>query len=266
MRPTFSHLRVAVCLAAATLLTAAACPAAAQETQHHGSAASQATVLNAAPVDRGDSATRPAEGTLVDQVVAVVDGELILESDVSADRRFQAFRPFRQAGKPYSRDEAVEQLVDRTLILEQARLQPGSEISDVELAEQIAKLRKDIPACAEAHCETDEGWKRFVQDQGLTMGELDELVRQQTEVLKFIELRFRTGIRIAPEDIKAYYDNTLLPQYRRLNAPAPRLPVLSERIQEILLEQQVSSLLTDWLKSLKAQGAVRILRPGEVQP
>jgi len=41
---------------------------------------------------------------------------------------------------------------------------------------------------------------------------------------------------------------------------------ISSRIQEVLLQQQVSSLLNDWLKSLRAQGSVVVLHPGEGAP
>jgi len=33
-----------------------------------------------------------------------------------------------------------------------------------------------------------------------------------------------------------------------------------------LLQQEVGALLEDWLKSLRAQGSVRVLTPGEVSP
>ena len=38
------------------------------------------------------------------------------------------------------------------------------------------------------------------------------------------------------------------------------------RVQEILLQQQVDKLLDDWLAALRAQGSVRILKPGEEAP
>jgi peptidyl-prolyl cis-trans isomerase SurA len=41
---------------------------------------------------------------------------------------------------------------------------------------------------------------------------------------------------------------------------------ISERIQQILLQQQVSNLLSDWLQSLRAQGSVVVLHPGEEAP
>ena len=90
--------------------------------------------------------------------------------------------------------------------------------------------------------------------------------RSRMEVLRFIEERFRMGARIQPADIKNYYDKTLLPQYAKQHATAPPLDTISDRIQEILLQQQVSNLLGDWLKSLRAQGSVVVLKQGEVAP
>ncbi len=98
------------------------------------------------------------------------------------------------------------------------------------------------------------------------MPQLVQLWQQRMDILKFIELRFRSGVDITPVQIQTYYEKTMLPQYAKAHATPPKLAVLSDRIQEVLLEQQVSSLLSDWLKSLKAQGTVRVMRPGEVEP
>jgi hypothetical protein len=41
---------------------------------------------------------------------------------------------------------------------------------------------------------------------------------------------------------------------------------ISKRIQQVLLQQRVSKLLDDWLASLRAQGNVVVLHPGEAAP
>jgi peptidyl-prolyl cis-trans isomerase SurA len=202
-------------------------------------------------------------GVLVDQVIAVVNGDLILESDVDEDRRFQAFQPYTNPNAVFSREAAIKRLIDRTLILQQAKLQPDSMVTDAEAQAQLQSLRKEIRACKEDHCETAAGWAKFVSDHGFTMDELTERWKQRMQVLKFIEIRFRSGIEITPAQIKDYYDKTLLPEYAKRDATAPKLAVISDRIQEILLQEQVSSLLADWLKSLKAQGTVRVMAPSE---
>ncbi len=221
----------------------------------------QTGTLPAAPAPANDA----AQPVVIDRVVAVVNGELVLESDIDEERRFEAFQPLTHP-EAFSRDKAIDRLVDRTLILQQARLQPEDNTSDEEVDKQIAALRKEIPACRQQHCETEASWEKFVNAQGFTLQELHDRWKERMVVLKFIELRFRMGIRITPEQIKDYYDKTLLPYYTRQKATPPKLETISDRIQEILLQQQVGALLDEWLKSLKAQGTVRMIQPGEVVP
>jgi peptidyl-prolyl cis-trans isomerase SurA len=203
------------------------------------------------------------QGELLDRVIAVVNGDLVLESDVEEEKRFAVFQPLRNAGSDYSRASAIERLINRALILQQLKLQPQPPITDKALDTELTQLRNAIPECKPYHCETDAGWEKFVADQGFTMPEFRERWRHRMEVLRFIEQRFRMGIRISPEEIKTYYDKTLVPQYAKQKVTPPKLETISERIQEVLLQQQVGSLLGDWLKSLRVQGSVRILGQGD---
>ena len=230
-----------------------------------GTAASQGSVST----NTSGGTTPPvvtAPGVVVDQVIGVVNGDLVLESDVDEERRFEAFEPFSTPGG-FSRDRSIGRLVDRTLILQQAKLQPDQLVSTEDASKQLESLRKDLPACKQYHCETAAGWEKFVQAQGFTMDELVARWQQRMEILRFIEMRFRSGIEITPAEIKDYYEKTMLPAYEKAHVTTPpKLEVISERIQEVLLEQKVSALLSDWLLSLKAQGSVRMMRPGEVLP
>jgi peptidyl-prolyl cis-trans isomerase SurA len=201
----------------------------------------------------------------LDRVVAVVNGDLILESDVEAEQRFAAFEPF-SVPEPASEDKLIDRLIDRDLILQQLRLQPVAPIPDADLDAQLLLMRKALPQCAAYHCDTDAGWQKFVADQGFTMEELRERWRERMELLEFVEQRFRMGIRILPAEIDAYYKNTMLPAYKKQNAPPPTEASLSDRIQEILLQQRVTDLLDDWLKALRAQGSVRMMKTTEAQP
>src|SRR6516162_3799935 len=64
------------------------------------------------------------QGTVIDSVVAVVNGDVILESDVDEERRFEIIQPYRGSAAEFSRDRAVQRLIDRTLIQQQAALEP----------------------------------------------------------------------------------------------------------------------------------------------
>jgi peptidyl-prolyl cis-trans isomerase SurA len=211
------------------------------------------------------AAQTPADRVALDQVVAIVNGDLVLESDVDAEQWMVAFQPLRDTA-PVTRDQLIDRLIDRDLILQQADLQPGPPITDAEVDEELGVLRKAIPECAAYHCETDAGWEKFVADHGFTLDELRERWRERMEVLRFIEQRFRMGIRISQAEIDDYYQKTLLPAYEKQKAAAPAEATIADNIQEILLQQQVNKLLDDWLTSLRAQGSVRMVKPGEELP
>lgn len=206
-----------------------------------------------------------AGGEEIDRVVAIVNGDLILDSDVDEERRFTAFQAYRDTSGDFSRDNAIERLINRDLIVQQDKLRAEEPISDADVKKELDGLRKSIPECKNV-CETEAGWQSFLAAHGFTEATLMAHWRVRMEALRFIEERFRMGIRIPAADIKSYYEKTLLPQYARQHATPPKLDTISERIQEVLLQQQVSNLLGDWLKSLRAQGSVVVLKQGEVAP
>jgi len=211
------------------------------------------------------TASVAGERVELDRVVAVVNGDLILESDLDEEARMAAFQPFGDRTVA-TREQLTDRLIDRDLILQQIRLQPQVAIADTQVDAELGELRKSIPECASYNCATDAGWKMFVAAQGFTLSELHERWRQRMEVLRFVEARFRMGIRISQAEIDTYYKTTLIPAYRAEKVTAPAEDTIADRIQEILLQQQVDKLLDDWLTSLRAEGSVKIVKPGEELP
>ena len=212
----------------------------------------------------GQEKNSSGQRVLLDRVAAVVNGELILESDVDAELRFAAFQPLG-AAQP-TRERLMERLIDRTLILQQMKMQPMAPVEDSQVDAQISRLRKTIPKCAAYHCDTEAGWKKFVEDNGFTVEEVRERWRQRMEVLAYIEERFRMGITVQQSAIDDYYQKTMLPAYAREKVAPPAEATIADRIREVLLQQQVDKLLDDWLNSLRAQGNVVVMQSGEGAP
>ena len=226
-----------------------------------------ACAQQAASEKQGGNADAASGGERValDRVVAVVNGDLILESDLDEEARMGAFQPFGDRTTA-TREQLIERLIDRDLILQQIRLLPQVAIEDAQVDSELRVLRKNIPECVAYGCEMEAGWEKFVAAQGFTVEELRERWRQRMEVLRFIEARFRMGIRISQAEMDAYYKETLVPAYEKEKATAPAEAAIADKIQEILLQQQVDKLLDDWLTSLRAEGSVRTVKPGEELP
>jgi len=202
---------------------------------------------------------RAQKPEVLDHVVAVINGSVILESDVQEEMRLAILQPFSDPGRNTPK-RALQRLIDRDLILQQMRTaEELTPPSPEEVLQRVNELRSLIPECTQYHCETDAGWQAFLKAKGLTEKEVEAHWKQRTMILAFIQSRFGAGVRITPPEIADYYHKVLVPQLK--GKTPPPLQVVSSRIEEILLQQRVSSLLLEWLQSLKSEGSVSILDP-----
>ncbi len=254
--PVFYRLAVAgvLCLLSASLLQA-------QTPQQQQ--ATPDTVL----VPKGVPSMMPHEpGEVVDRIVAIVNGEPVLDSDVNEEKRFEAIQPYpNTAGEP-TRDQEIERLINRDLILQQAKIQTEINVSDKDVESEIAGLRKTLPACKQFGCDTDAGWNRFLASHGFGSAEFQHRWQQRMEVLAFINARFGAGASVSGAQVREFYQNTMLPQYAKAHVKPATLASVEGRIRNVLQQQQVSNLLRDWLQSLRAQGSITVLHPSEEAP
>jgi hypothetical protein len=227
----------------------------------------QSGAVTAAPTQAPNPIGSVGQGVVLDRVVAVVNGDVILESDVDEERRFEEIQPYRRSEAELSREVMLERLIDRALILQQSESEPEDVVTDQELNAELASLRRDIPDCKQQyHCETEDGWEKYLASHGFTVEEFRQRWLLRMRLLKFIEVRFRSGIKITNAEIKEFYDKKMVPEYEERKVAPPKVDTISKRIEEVLLQQEVGALLVDWLKSLRAQGSVTIMTPGEAAP
>jgi peptidyl-prolyl cis-trans isomerase SurA len=199
---------------------------------------------------------------MLDRVVAVVNNQAILWSDIANEVRFSSLDPDADFAATLTPQAALQELISRTLIQQQVRQEDitASQPSSEEVQARLKEMRTELPACVRMNCATESGWQSFLSANGLTASQVEAYLSLRLEMIRFIEIRFRQGIRISQQDIEAYYRTKLTPMY----APGTKVPPLNDvapRIEEILLEQQVNVLFDAWLDNLRKQGDVEILDP-----
>jgi len=204
---------------------------------------------------------------VLDKVVAVVNNQAILASDIDSEIRLSVLDPNRGGMGILTPRRALDQLIGRALIQQQIRQQDlqSTEPAQAEVNARLTEIRTEIPACVRQNCASDAGWTTFLTAHGLTASQVETYLRYRLEILSFIEQRFRQGISISPEEIQTYYTRTLIPQYTK-GESIPPLDQVSSRIQEILLQQRVNALFDDWLNNLRKEGEVEVLDPALESP
>ncbi len=222
-----------------------------------GKAARQARGADATQKSGQAAQNKPV---VLDSVVAIINGEVLLESDVEQERRFESLQLVPPAEN--TNERAASHLITRTLILQQMKEQDQSPPppSPEELARQIAELKKQLPGC-QTRCGTPEGWAAYLADRGLSPSVVDARWRQRIEVFTFLNERFRAGVRVPEDQVAAYYDKQLVPQFQAKHERPPALKTLRPRIEEILLQEQVTKQIDTWEATLREEGSVQILVP-----
>jgi hypothetical protein len=201
-----------------------------------------------------------AQAQVVDRMVAVVNKQVILESELDQAARVE----FLLQGKPIAvldqadRAAVLDRLIERSLLDQQivnpAMLDPTPE----ELAAKVKEVRAGIHGAAGT---SDAGWKAFLASYGLTQQDLEEQLTDQVRILRFIDLRFRGLVRVEKDAIETYYQEKFLPEIHKRNAAEPRLEEVSDKIEQILIEQRIGELLNNWLKTLRAQAHIEKMLP-----
>jgi hypothetical protein len=213
------------------------------------------------PAARAQQQGQPQPHVL-DRVEAVVSNQAILASDIENELRLSVLDPERGRRRPLTARRALQLLISRALIQQQIKQTyiQIAEPSDEDVQARMKDLRTQLPLCVQKNCATPAGWAAFLEENDLTETEVANYIRLRLEMLAFIEARFRQGIQIPRDQIEKYYKETLLPEYPK-NEKTPPLDTVAPRIEEILLEQQVNTLFSTWLRDLRKQGDVEILDP-----
>jgi len=198
------------------------------------------------------------QAQVVDRMVAVVNRHVILESDLDQATRVE----FLMEAKPIERltygdrTAVMERLIDRSLLDQQIVNPAMLDPAPAELKAKIEEVRQGIPGAAK-----DETWKTILAGYGLTQQDVEEQLTSQVRILRFIDLRFRGLVRVDKAAIASYYQDRFLPELRKRNASEPKLEEVSDKIEQILAEQRIDELLSNWLKTLRAQAHIERMLP-----
>src|ERR1700761_8948064 len=116
-----------------------------------------------------ESAPLPQGAVVLDHVVAVINGSVILASDVQEELSYAVLQPLSINAARNTPQRALERLIDRDLILQQMKnSQAVPPPTPEEGQARIDEIRKLIPDCAQYACQTGAGWQAFLKSKGLT--------------------------------------------------------------------------------------------------
>jgi len=188
----------------------------------------------------------------VDRIVAVIHQQVITAGDWDEQERMESLVEGHPISGLSHRHETLERLVKRNLIVQQMSSLDFKRATALEIEDRLADIKKSYSSAG-----TEAGWNSILLDYGVDEPSLRIYLSEQLDMLRFIDAKFRAGVRIPQRDAQAYYNDVLLPQLKGKNFVVPPFPEVHEKIVAILTEKRVNELLEDWLKELQAEGVVQ---------
>jgi len=196
--------------------------------------------------------TLAIRGEVVDQVAALVEGEVISFSEVQQLVQYKGWEVPEEP--PKRRDlylTVLDQIINQKLISRQAQQTPGIGISQEEVDIQLQAYQRRFSS--------QDQFQENLKSMEMTESDLRDVIQRELAVWKFVQNRFEPFIILLPQQIQQYYDETLIPQLRETGAPLPALELVQDQIQEILILERTNQEMDRWVRNTRRKAQVRVL-------
>jgi hypothetical protein len=200
--------------------------------------------------DPGRPQPQPGETALRDQVLAVVDEDPILASDL--DRAITLGFYQQRAGEAdlEFRKRVLDALIEERLRFHEIDRFGFEQVPMQAIDEQVAEIRGRFA--------TEPAFREALREVGLDPKGLRMLVARQLLVLNYVDERLGARVFVTREEIQEYYQNVLVPEMRRQGQEAPPLDDVREDVRNVLREQKTNQEIETWTEELRREADITI--------
>jgi len=195
---------------------------------------------------------------LVDRVVAVVDEEPILLSDLERAQALGTVTRREGESDAALRRRTLDELVAWRLRLHEVARFGIEEAPLTEVDRQIERIRIRYPEAG--------AWQAELDRLGLDEAQVRQILARQLAVLDFVEQRLGPRVFVGVDEIQSYYDGTLVPELRERGDPVPPVEEVREAIRVVLREAKLNEEVESWTRRLRLEADVVDLLDQEERP
>jgi hypothetical protein len=178
---------------------------------------------------------------VIDRIVARVDTDIILLSDVRMLARYQLFVD----GKPESDAKILDRLIDQWMVRNEAKAALFPQPSEDEVSRSLERLKRSFSSPQE--------FEERRKQSGLTDEDVVRMLRSQLYLSNYLDSRFRASSQIEEKDIEEFYKTHVVPRAESRGQAPPTPDAARGFIQEALVQQAINVQADRWLKESRAR-------------
>ena len=173
---------------------------------------------------------------IVDRIVARVENDIILLSDVQMLSRYQQFVD----GKSETEALVFDRLIDQWIVRTEADVAHFPHPSDADIDRGVQRLQRSFPST--------EDYEARKKQSGLSDSEIRAMVASQLYLSNYLDSRFRPGVQIDPKAIEEFYQTAVVPRAKARGQEPPSLDAARDAIEEALVQNGINEQTDRWLK------------------
>jgi parvulin-like peptidyl-prolyl isomerase len=182
-----------------------------------------------------------AKQEVVDRIVARVENDIILLSDVQALERYQEFLDGQSKGQSV----ILDLLIDQWIVRSEAEVARFPQPMDEEINRGIDRVIKSFASAEE--------YQARKKQSGLSDADVRKMVASQLYLSEYLDSRFRPSVQIDEKAIDDFYQNSVVPRAKARGQEPPTLDASRDIIQEALIESNINDQADRWLKESRAR-------------
>ncbi len=188
-------------------------------------------------------------GEVVDRVVARVEGDILLLSDLRELGQFQLL----SGAKPEPASKRLEELIDQWMIEREARAARFEEPAVEDANTAFDQMQKELGG--------EPVFAARLAELGLSAAAVRRLLRRAIFFSRYLDYKFRPAVQVDEAAERKYYDDELVPQMTARGEKAPPLDSVRKQIQELLVQRDISARAEKWLVDSRARLKVEVVPP-----
>ena len=160
--------------------------------------------LAAASAPRMLARVRPAEPQrVVDRIVARVEDDIILQSQV---RELAAFQVLID-GQAESDDKLLQELIEQWVVATEANASHFPQPAEFEVDREMARLVAQFPNV--------EKYRARLKELGISDNQVRQLLTRQIYDERYVDYKFRPSVQVEASNIQDYYRKDLVPELEK---------------------------------------------------
>jgi len=211
-------------------------------------AAARAQDSGAAP-----AAASPSKPAAIDGIAVRIESDILTDSEV---RELAAYQKLVD-GKSKARAAVIRELIDQWIVRGEASAAQYPEPSAADVDRAYAQLQKQFGPAAE--------FQKRCADAGISEAAVRRILSREMYLSRFLDFRFRPAAQVDLQQIQNYYEKQLVPKLKAKHEKIPALADVRSEIREVLTQQAIDALSTQWLDDTRSGLTIDILPQGAGQ-